>query len=85
MASKASEKIKLLSTAGTGYFYTTSKNKKTMTSEITKDVIKVIVGLVIVMLLVDFFGYAAWTIYGQKPADGFYAGVITAHLIGPIR
>lgn len=28
MASKNREKIKLVSTAGTGYFYTTSKNKK---------------------------------------------------------
>ncbi len=56
-----------------------------MTSETTKDVIKVIVGVVIVMLLVDFFGYAAWTISGQKPADGFYFGATTAHVIGPIR
>lgn len=30
MASKHVEKIKLVSTAGTGYFYTTHKNKKTM-------------------------------------------------------
>ncbi|HHJ19979.1 MAG TPA: 50S ribosomal protein L33 [Gammaproteobacteria bacterium] len=30
MAKSASEKIKLVSTAGTGYFYTTTKNKRNM-------------------------------------------------------
>lgn len=30
MASKARDKIKLESTAGTGHFYTTTKNKRTM-------------------------------------------------------
>ena len=29
MASKSSDKIKLESTAGTGHFYTTTKNKRT--------------------------------------------------------
>ena len=33
MASKR-DKIKLESTAGTGHFYTTSKNKRTMTSKL---------------------------------------------------
>ncbi|MDE2047237.1 MAG: 50S ribosomal protein L33 [Betaproteobacteria bacterium] len=38
MAKGAREKIKLESTAGTGHFYTTTKNKKTMPEkmEITK-------------------------------------------------
>lgn len=30
MAKSAREKIKLVSTAGTGYFYTTTKNKRNM-------------------------------------------------------
>jgi large subunit ribosomal protein L33 len=30
MAKSAREKIKLVSTAGTGHFYTTDKNKRTM-------------------------------------------------------
>lgn len=30
MAGKVREKIKLVSEAGTGYFYTTTKNKRTM-------------------------------------------------------
>ena len=30
MAKSAREKIKLVSTAGTGYYYTTDKNKRTM-------------------------------------------------------
>ena len=36
MATKGGrEKIKLESTAGTGHFYTTSKNKKTMTEKLS--------------------------------------------------
>jgi len=34
MAKGAREKIKLESTAGTGYFYTTTKNKKTTTGKL---------------------------------------------------
>ena len=33
MAKSAREKIKLESSAGTGHFYTTSKNKRTMTQK----------------------------------------------------
>tara|TARA_B100000214_G_C23525650_1_gene427032 strand:+ start:230 stop:397 length:168 start_codon:yes stop_codon:yes gene_type:complete len=33
MAKGASEKIKLVSSAGTGHFYTTTKNKRTMTNK----------------------------------------------------
>ena len=33
MAKSAREKIKLESSAGTGHFYTTSKNKRTMTEK----------------------------------------------------
>ncbi len=29
------DKIKLVSTAGTGYYYTTTKNKRTMTEKLT--------------------------------------------------
>lgn len=34
MAKGAREKVKLESTAGTGYFYTTTKNKKTTTGKL---------------------------------------------------
>ena len=34
MAKGAREKVKLESTAGTGYFYTTTKNKKTTTEKL---------------------------------------------------
>ena len=34
MASKVREKIKLVSTAGTGYYYTTTKNKRNITEKI---------------------------------------------------
>ena len=35
MASSAREKIKLISSAGTGYYYTTDKNKRTMTKKLS--------------------------------------------------
>jgi large subunit ribosomal protein L33 len=34
MASKIREKIKLVSTAGTGYYYTTTKNKRNVTEKL---------------------------------------------------
>jgi large subunit ribosomal protein L33 len=34
MASKVREKIKLVSTAGTGYYYTTTKNKRNVTEKL---------------------------------------------------
>ena len=34
MASKVREKIKLVSTAGTGYYYTTTKNKRNNTEKL---------------------------------------------------
>ena len=34
MAKSIREKIKLVSSAGTGHFYTTSKNKRTMTEKL---------------------------------------------------
>jgi large subunit ribosomal protein L33 len=34
MASKVREKIKLVSTADTGYYYTTTKNKRNITEKI---------------------------------------------------
>ena len=34
MAKAIREKIKLLSSAGTGHFYTTTKNKRTMTDKL---------------------------------------------------
>lgn len=34
MASKVREKIKLISTADTGYYYTTTKNKRNITDKI---------------------------------------------------
>ena len=35
MASKVREKIKLVSSAGTGYYYTTTKNKRNTTEKIS--------------------------------------------------
>ncbi|NQY42348.1 MAG: 50S ribosomal protein L33 [Legionellales bacterium] len=35
MASSVREKLRLVSSAGTGYFYTTTKNKRNQTDKIT--------------------------------------------------
>lgn len=37
--------------------------------------------IVFVILVVDFFGFAAWVASGQHPTDNFYVGTITAHAL----
>ena len=56
-----------------------------MKTTLTKDILKISIGLVIAILLFDAIGYEAWTLSGQKPADGFYLGAITASVLGPVR
>lgn len=33
------------------------------------------------LVLTDFAGWLAWALSGQMPADGFYWGAITSHII----
>lgn len=46
-----------------------------------KNTLQTIGGIALALLALDFFGFAAWVLSGQTPADGFYIGTITAHLL----
>lgn len=50
----------------------------------TKDILRIAGGIIIAILAIDFFGFAAWIISGQMPADNFYIGTITAHVLRAI-
>ena len=46
-----------------------------------KNVLKVGAALVGCLLVVDVIGFVAWIASGQAPADQFYIGTITAHIV----
>ena len=46
-----------------------------------KDTIKTIAGALAVVAMVDMFGFMAWIVSGQTPADGFYVGALTASVL----
>lgn len=46
-----------------------------------QNIIKVAAGAVAVIAAVDVFGFMAWAASGQTPADSFYIGSITAHVL----
>jgi hypothetical protein len=46
-----------------------------------KEILKIIGGTVIGLLAIDFVGFIAWVMSGQFPADNFYIGTITTHII----
>lgn len=43
--------------------------------------LKTLGGIALVVLLIDFVCFCAWVMSGQHPADGFYFGTITAHIL----
>jgi len=45
------------------------------------DTIKIIIGVVIALCLVDVASYSFWKLSGQTPTDNFYLGTATAHLL----
>lgn len=49
-----------------------------------KTTLKVAGWAIAIVLVVDFWGFAAWVISGQHPVDDFYVGTITAHVLGAI-
>lgn len=49
-----------------------------------KDTLKIIGGVIIAVLVLDAFGFMAWVLSGQLPADDFYIGTITAHVLRAI-
>ena len=46
-----------------------------------KDTTKIIEGVLIFALAADVFGFMVWVLSGQVPADNFYLGTITAHVV----
>jgi len=46
------------------------------------DTIKIIIGVLVALLIVDVVGWCSWSLSGQAPADGFYAGMMTATVMG---
>jgi len=40
--------------------------------------------IIAVVLVLDFVCFMGWVASGQKPVDNFYAGTISAHIIGAV-
>lgn len=49
-----------------------------------REIIKTISGVAAVILMADAFGFLLWVLSGQYPADNFYIGTITAHILRAI-
>ena len=49
-----------------------------------RETIKTISAVVAAILLIDMFGFLLWIMSGQYPADNFYIGTITAHILRAI-
>lgn len=46
-----------------------------------KTILKYIITIIVVYILIDIFMFMAWVSSNQKPADNFYIGSLTAHII----
>lgn len=46
-----------------------------------KTTIKIILGLTGIIIATDVFGLFAWILSGQVPADSFFIGTISAHIV----
>lgn len=42
---------------------------------------QIILTIVAVVLVIDFLGFTAWAMSGQRPVDSFYVGTITTHAL----
>lgn len=40
--------------------------------------------IIAVVMVLDFIFFMGWVASGQKPVDNFYAGTISAHIIGAV-
>lgn len=49
-----------------------------------RNILKIISGTAAAILLIDAAGFALWILSGQYPADNFYIGTITAHILRAI-
>ncbi len=46
-----------------------------------KKAMKIIGGVIIAILTIDYFCFWAWALSGQHPTDNFFFGTITAHAL----
>lgn len=46
---------------------------------------KTISAVVAAILLIDALGFTLWIMSGQYPADNFYVGTLTAHILRGIK
>jgi hypothetical protein len=46
------------------------------------DTIKIIIGVLFALAVADIIGWCSWSLSGQTPPDGFYAGMLTAKVMG---
>lgn len=46
-----------------------------------KNTIQIALTVVAIVLVIDFLGFMAWAMSGQRPVDNFYVGTITTHAL----
>lgn len=46
---------------------------------------KTIMTIIILIAIVDFIGFTAWSLSRQKPLDGFFVGCITTSIIEYVK
>lgn len=46
---------------------------------------QIVLAITAFILLIDFLGFIAWSVSGQKPVDNFHAGIITETIINLIK
>ena len=49
-----------------------------------RDILKITAGVIAAVLIADAAGFFIWILSGQFPADGYYIGTITAHVLRSI-
>ena len=48
------------------------------------EAMQIVGGILVLAMLADILGFAAWIISGQLPVDNFYLGTITANILKAI-
>lgn len=46
---------------------------------------KIVFWIILVLLVIDLIGFTAWALSGQRPADEFYIGALTANALMIIK
>ena len=49
-----------------------------------KNIFKIVLQVIVIVLVIDFAGLVWWTKSGQKPVDSFYVGAISANIINKV-